>query len=106
MPNHYNFLIQGPQTNWAPDTFEKTVLSLSPKVKTYQKFFPEHSAILGGFLGIVDQQLDQRYARYDDHLAAAGRLAKKLVDIPEHVIFIMGATDPFCLDPDQISDIT
>lgn len=106
MPNHYNFLIQGPQTNWETDTFEKTVLSLGHKVKTYQRFFPEHSAILGGFLGIIDRQLDQQHVRYDDHLAAADRLAKKLLDIPESVIFIMGATDPFCLESDQISDIT
>lgn len=106
MPAHYNFLIQGPQTNWGPNTFNETKLLLGHRVTMYQRFFPENSAVLGGFLGIIDTQLDKQHAQYDDHLAAADRIADRLIEIPENIIFIMGATDPFCLDLDQISDIT
>lgn len=106
MPNCYHFTLPDTDEVWDLNTFEKTTLVLGKKTKNYQQFFPERSAILGGFLGIIDQQMNEQHARYDGHLEAADRLAKKLIDIPEHVIFIMGATDPFCLDQDQIYDIT
>ena len=105
MTTYYQLFLSSNQTNWDSNTFEKTKLTLGKKPKKYQQFFPERSAILGGFLGIVDDQMDEQHARYNDHLEAADRLAKKLIDIPERVIFIMGATDPFCLDQDQILDI-
>lgn len=102
MVNHYNFLIPGPPTAWEEDTFDKTTLTLGHRVPLYQRFFPQGSAVLGGFLGMIDRQLDKRHARFDDHEAAAERLATKIKDIPEHTVFVMAATDPFCLESDQV----
>jgi hypothetical protein len=106
MPSHYHFTLPDTQEFWDSNTFEKTTLIMAKMPKNYQRFFPERSAILGGFLGILDKQTNEQHARYDNHLEIADRLAKKLIDIPESVIFIMGATDPFCLAQDQILDIT
>lgn len=106
MATYYHFSINKIPANWDLDLFEKTTLTLGKKPKYCEQFFPDRSAVVGGFLGIVDEQMDQQHARYDGHLEAADRLARKLVDIPERVIFLLGATDPFCLEQDQILDIT
>ena len=106
MPSYYHFVLPDTQAAWGPTLFEQATLILGPKVKICQRLFPENSAILGGFLGIYDTQMDKQHVRYDDHVSVANRLAQKSVDIPEPTIFIMGATDPFCLDQDQILEIT
>jgi hypothetical protein len=98
--------MSGPQKNWEPNDFDHTILAPGPIIKNYQRFFSEDSAVVSGFLSIIDKDFDQQYARYNDHKIVAHNLAQKLVQIPETKIFIMAAADPFCLEQDQILDIT